>query len=44
MVSMMHADVTERVIAAAIKVHSALGAGLLESTYSSSTFRIYEMD
>jgi GxxExxY protein len=31
---MLHEDVTERVIAAAVKVHSALGAGLLESTYS----------
>jgi GxxExxY protein len=30
----LHEDVTERIIAAAIKVHSALGAGLLESTYS----------
>jgi GxxExxY protein len=31
---MMHADVTDKVIAAAMKVHSALGAGLLESTYA----------
>jgi GxxExxY protein len=30
---MLHEDVTERVIAAAMKVHSGLGAGLLESTY-----------
>jgi GxxExxY protein len=31
---MLHVDVTDKVIAAALKVHSALGAGLLESTYS----------
>jgi GxxExxY protein len=30
---MLHADVTDRVIAAATKVHTALGAGLLESAY-----------
>jgi GxxExxY protein len=30
---MLHEDVTDRVIAAAIKVHSGLGAGLLESAY-----------
>jgi len=31
---MLHEDVTERIIGAAMKVHSALGAGCLESTYS----------
>jgi GxxExxY protein len=31
---MMHDEVTDKVIAAALKVHSALGAGLLESTYT----------
>ena len=30
---MLHEDVTGRILDAAIKVHSALGAGLLESTY-----------
>src|SRR5213082_125328 len=31
---MLHEDITERIIGAAMKVHSALGAGCLESTYS----------
>ena len=31
---MLHADVSDRIINAALKVHTALGAGLLESTYS----------
>ena len=31
---MLHEDVTGRIIDAAMKVHSALGAGLLESTYN----------
>jgi GxxExxY protein len=35
---MLHEDVTHRVIGAAMKVHSALGAGLLESTYSVCLF------
>jgi GxxExxY protein len=30
---MLHEDITERIIGAAINVHTALGAGLLESTY-----------
>lgn len=30
---LMHEDLTERTIGAAIKVHSALGPGLLESVY-----------
>jgi GxxExxY protein len=29
----LHAAITERVLGAALKVHSALGAGCLESTY-----------
>ena len=35
---MLHADVTDRVIAAATKVHTALGAGLLESAYHACLF------
>jgi GxxExxY protein len=35
---MLHEDITERIIRAAIQVHSALGAGLLESTYSACLF------
>jgi GxxExxY protein len=31
--SMLHDAITERVLGAAMKVHSALGAGCLESTY-----------
>jgi GxxExxY protein len=30
---MLHEDITERIIGAAINVHTALGPGLLESTY-----------
>jgi GxxExxY protein len=30
---MVHDDITKRIIQAAMNVHSALGAGLLESTY-----------
>ena len=29
----LHAAITERILVAALKVHSALGAGCLESTY-----------
>ena len=35
---MLHEEITERIIGAAIKVHSALGAGLLESTYSACLY------
>jgi len=34
----LHEEITERIIGAAIKVHSALGAGLLESTYSACLY------
>jgi GxxExxY protein len=30
---MLHESITERILQAAIKVHTALGAGMLESTY-----------
>jgi GxxExxY protein len=30
---MLHESITERILKAAIKVHTALGAGMLESTY-----------
>ena len=32
--ALIHEDVTQRIIEAAMKVHTALGAGLLESTYN----------
>ena len=35
---MLHEDVTEQVIGAAMKVHTALGAGLLESAYDVCLF------
>lgn len=38
---MLHADVTGRIIRSAIKVHSALGPGLLESAYQACL--AYEM-
>ena len=41
-IQMIHEDTTERIIAAANKVHSALGAGLLESTYDACLR--YELD
>ena len=30
---MLHEDITRRIIEAALKIHTALGPGLLESTY-----------
>jgi GxxExxY protein len=30
---MLHEDITGRILAAAMKVHTALGPGLLERTY-----------
>ncbi len=35
---MLHDDITGRIIDATMRVHSALGAGLLESTYSACLF------
>ena len=35
---MLYEDLTERIIAAAMKVHTALGAGLLESTYGACLY------
>ena len=35
---MLYEDITERIIEAAIRVHTALGAGLLESTYSACLY------
>ena len=41
---MLHEDITERIIAAAMKVHSALGPGCLESTYSACLFHQFSLD
>lgn len=37
---LQHEDITDRILGAAMRVHSALGAGLLESTYTACL--IYE--
>ena len=39
---MLHEDITRRIIEAALKVHTALGAGLLESTYT--TCLLHELE
>ena len=41
---MDHDEVTDRIINAAIKVHSALGAGLLESTYGACLYHQFTVD
>jgi GxxExxY protein len=35
---LLYEDITERIIGAAMRVHTALGAGLLESTYSACLY------
>jgi GxxExxY protein len=35
---MLHDDITDRIISSAMKVHSAVGAGMLESTYDACFF------
>jgi GxxExxY protein len=39
---MLHEDITRRIIDAAMRVHTALGAGLLESTYA--TCLLHELE
>jgi GxxExxY protein len=41
---MLHKDITGRIIDAAMKVHSALGAGLLESTYQACLHYQFNVD
>ena len=41
---MIHQDITERILDAAMKVHTALGAGLLESTYDACLHHQFSMD
>lgn len=41
---MLHEDITERILAAAFKVHSTLGPGLLESTYSACLLYQFTVD
>ena len=41
---MLHEDVTKRIIEGAIKVHTGLGAGLLESTYSACLHYQFAVD
>jgi GxxExxY protein len=40
---MLHEDVTHRIIDAAMRVHTALGAGLLESTYDACLFHEFSL-
>jgi len=40
---MLHEGITRRIIEAAIRVHTALGAGLLESTYTSCLLHEFEL-
>jgi GxxExxY protein len=41
---MLHKDITGRIIDAAMKVHTALGAGLLESTYQACLHYQFNVD
>lgn len=41
---MLHEDITGRIIDAAMKVHTALGAGLLESTYQTCLHYQFSID
>ena len=41
---MLHEDITGRVVGAAMKVHTALGAGLLESTYQACLHYQFNID
>ena len=41
---MVHEDVTRRIIGAALKVHSAFGAGMLESTYDACLHYQFSVD
>jgi GxxExxY protein len=41
---MLHEEITERILKSAFKVHSALGAGLLESTYSTCLYYEFSME
>lgn len=43
MSNLYHEEVTDRIIAAAIKVHRALGPGLLESAYQTCLAREFEL-
>jgi GxxExxY protein len=41
---LLHEEITERIIGGAIKVHTGLGAGLLESTYSACLHYQFALD
>ena len=41
---MVHEDITDRILHSAFKVHSALGAGLLESTYDARLQHQFRLD
>lgn len=41
---MVHQEVTDRILSAAITVHTALGAGLLESTYQACLHYHFALD
>jgi len=41
---MVHEDITGRILDAAMKVHTALGAGLLESTYQTCLHYQFSID